>query len=123
MRGLPRSSAGVVKVCFAPRVQVLGFGFGFALRGLALCCLCEVTPSFASGGWTFSFVTLCITACIGDLVLSQKVCVPVLVLYLPMWSWACVGLGWVGVEGSWLGLILHMLSLHLCCFAFPPSSL
>jgi hypothetical protein len=36
----------------------LGFWFGFSLRGLALCRVCMIAPSFVSGWWAFSSVSL-----------------------------------------------------------------
>jgi hypothetical protein len=39
MRGLARFSAEVGKACFAPRLWILGFWLGFALRCVALLCV------------------------------------------------------------------------------------
>jgi hypothetical protein len=38
MRGLARPSTELVEACFASRMRVKGFWFGFALRRVALLC-------------------------------------------------------------------------------------
>jgi hypothetical protein len=38
IRGLARPSTEMVEACFAPRMWVWGFSFGFALRCVALLC-------------------------------------------------------------------------------------
>jgi hypothetical protein len=58
MRGLARSSAEVVQACFAPRVWVSNFWFGFALRGLALRHVCAIAPRFVPGWRAFSSFSL-----------------------------------------------------------------
>jgi hypothetical protein len=59
MRGLARPLAEMVEACFAPRMGVKGFRFGFVLRCLALWRVGAIAPSFVSGWQANSSVSIC----------------------------------------------------------------